>query len=116
MSPELIHNPGIFPIGQTISLNSARLGPDPCRSSMPPLLVLSSRQILLPDTDVPQPATLVINTLSGKIVNIRTGQESIDDLGPHLPPETEITWIDAGNKVVLPGLVECVLILWLRRY
>lgn len=82
---------------------------------MPPLLVLSSRQVLLPDTDFPQPATLIIDTLSGKIVDIRTGQDSIDDLRPNLPSGVEITWIDAGNKVVLPGLVEYVLFLWLRR-
>lgn len=70
------------------------------------LLVCSAKQVLLPDADAPQAATLIIDTLSGKIVDIRLGQHSKQDLTPHLPPDSEIAWVDAGNNIVLPGLVE----------
>lgn len=74
---------------------------------MSPLLVFSGRQVLLPDTDIPQPATVIIDTFSGKITNILPGQLSRDDLSPHLAQDSEIaTYIEAGNKVVLPGLIE----------
>jgi allantoinase len=70
-------------------------------------LVISAQHVLLPDSDSPQPATVIIDTLSGKIKNIRQGHASRDlDLTPHVPLNSEITWVDAGNKIVLPGLVE----------
>ncbi|KAF5354785.1 hypothetical protein D9756_005299 [Leucocoprinus leucothites] len=70
------------------------------------LLICSGEYVLLPDTDVPQPATVIIDTLTGKIKDIRPRKHSKIDLAPHLPPDSEITWIDAGNKFVLPGLVD----------
>ncbi|KAJ3575130.1 hypothetical protein NP233_g1309 [Leucocoprinus birnbaumii] len=75
-------------------------------TSMSSLLICSGQYVLLSDTDVPQPATIIIDTLSGKIKDIRPGKHSRSDLTPHLPPDSEITWIDAGNKFVLPGLVD----------
>ncbi|KXN90580.1 Allantoinase [Leucoagaricus sp. SymC.cos] len=69
-------------------------------------LIICGEHILLPGRDVPQPATVIIDTLSGKIRDIRQGKHSRSDLTPHLVPNSQITWIDAGNKVVLPGLVD----------
>ncbi|KAF9447497.1 allantoinase [Macrolepiota fuliginosa MF-IS2] len=70
------------------------------------LLVCSARQVLLPGEDVPRPATFIIDISSGKITDIQLKQYSRNDLAPHLPQNCKITWIDAGDKTVLPGLVD----------
>lgn len=64
------------------------------------LLVCTSKNVLLPASDSPQPATLVIDTVTGKIIDVqlgRTAKTSFPD---------NIQWVDADDKYVLPGLVE----------
>lgn len=60
--------------------------------------------MLLPDNNEPTPATVVIDKHSGKITQIRPGQLALEELGL----EGNVEWIEAGNNIVLPGLVECV--------
>lgn len=74
---------------------------------MSSFLAFSGRQVLLPDADVPQPATIIIDISSGKIVNILPARLSQNDLASRITPDSNIaTYIDAGDKIVLPGLVE----------
>jgi allantoinase len=67
-------------------------------------VVCSAQRVLLPDNDDPLPATVVIDKHSGKIVQVRSGQLTHEELGL----DGNIEWIEAGNNIVLPGLVECV--------
>jgi len=76
---------------------------------MSQFLVCSGQRVLLPETDIPQPATVVIDISTGKITDVRLGKHSRSDLTLYLPSNSEITWVDAGNKIILPGLVEYVL-------
>jgi allantoinase len=67
-------------------------------------LICSGRNVLYAGATVPRPATITINPETGKIIDIlpsyRTRSSNDED---------GITWIDAGDKFVLPGLVECVI-------
>ena len=70
------------------------------------LLIVAGRKVLFDDNESPQPATLVINTSTGKIQEIRpiyTTKESAT-----IPAEANARWVDAGDKLVISGLVECV--------
>ena len=67
-------------------------------------VVCSAQRVLLPDNNEPTPATVVIDKHSGKIIQIRPGQLAHEELRL----EGNIEWIEAGNNIVLPGLVECV--------
>ena len=65
-------------------------------------LICTGRNVLLAGAAIPHPATIIINTETGKITEIipsyRARDAGVGDIGI----------IDAGDKVVLPGLVECV--------
>ena len=70
------------------------------------LLIVAGQKVLFDDNESPQPATLVINTSTGKIQEIRpiyTTKESAT-----IPAEANARWVDAGDNLVIPGLVECV--------
>lgn len=54
---------------------------------------------------MPQPATIIINTITGKIAEILPSYQARDT---NVQVEDGIIWIDAGDRVVLPGLVEYV--------
>jgi len=75
---------------------------------MAPFLVCTGRNVLLPGNAAPVPATITIDILTGKITDIvpeyQTRDAETDD--------DSVQWIDAADKVVLPGLVECVYELW----
>jgi hypothetical protein len=71
---------------------------------MASFVVCSGQRVLLPDNNEPTPATVVIDKHTGKIVQIRPGQLTEEELRL----EGNIEWIEAGNNIVLPGLVECV--------
>ncbi|KAF8692084.1 hypothetical protein AX14_002630, partial [Amanita brunnescens Koide BX004] len=66
------------------------------------LLVYTGSRVLLPDSDALQPATIVVDLATGKILNIYHAQIAQHDL--QLPEDT--TWLDAQDKVILPGLVD----------
>ncbi|KAI5889423.1 allantoinase [Schizophyllum commune H4-8] len=68
------------------------------------LLIVAGRKVLFDDNESPRPATLVINTSTGKIQEIRpvyTSKESAT-----IPAEANARWVDAGDKLVIPGLVD----------
>jgi allantoinase len=71
---------------------------------MASFVVCSAQRVLLPDNNEPTPAAVVIDKHSGKIIQIRPGQLTQEELRL----EGNIEWIEAGNNIVLPGLVECV--------
>ncbi|TFK44719.1 hypothetical protein BDQ12DRAFT_593525 [Crucibulum laeve] len=64
--------------------------------------VCTGPKVLLSGNEAPQPATIIIDNSTGKIIDIRQGQLGKSDLYLN----GDITWIDAGDKVVLPGLVD----------
>ncbi|CAA7261602.1 unnamed protein product [Cyclocybe aegerita] len=66
-------------------------------------IVCSGRKILLPGDTSPSPATIVVHLSTGKIIDIREGQASCDELGLN---RRAVEWIEAGDLVVLPGLVD----------
>jgi len=70
-------------------------------------LICTGRNVLYAGTAVPQPATITINTETGKITDIHPNYQS-RDAGHTSFDEDGTAWIDAGDRVVLPGLVECV--------
>ncbi len=67
-------------------------------------IICKGSNVLLPDTDILQPATIFIDADSGKIIEVHPGQLLSGD---SLPP-TNARLIDAGENVLLPGLVEYV--------
>ncbi|KIL66216.1 hypothetical protein M378DRAFT_161075 [Amanita muscaria Koide BX008] len=69
---------------------------------MPRFLVCTGSNILLPDSDTLQPATIIVDELTGKITDIYHAQIPRNELDLH----GDITWVDAQDKVVLPGLVD----------
>jgi len=75
-------------------------------STKPKILVCTGRNVLLPEEDTLGPATIRIDIPSGKIIEITQEFQLNDGHDNH-----EILWIDAGDKLVLPGLVECVSII-----
>lgn len=71
------------------------------------MLAITSKNVLLPDSDAPQPATLVVDTSSGTITAVTRvyNPRNIKSFRDY----TDEQWIDLGDKHVLPGLVECAL-------
>lgn len=66
------------------------------------LLSVTSRNVLLPDFDLPRPATINVDLRTGKIIEVLLryiGDEACNKSG-------DLHFVDAGDKVVLPGLVE----------
>ena len=56
-------------------------------------------RVVLPGGDQPTAATIVVDIQTGKITDVYHGRRSADELqGVHV--------IDAGDKIILPGLVE----------
>lgn len=69
-------------------------------------LVCSGENVMLPGQNSLQKATIIVDKSSGKIVNIRhTRPTSLEQLSNEFAPKT-IQWVDVGDKVILPGLVE----------
>jgi len=70
---------------------------------MSEFLVCSGSRVLLPGNDEPTQASIVVDKASGKIIDIRQGQQTPEELGLSLHL---VEWIEAGTSVVLPGLVD----------
>jgi hypothetical protein len=72
------------------------------------LLVLVSNSAILPGSLEPQPATILVNVDSGKIVQVRQGHIAAKDEYQELLTKGDILeWIEVPEgQVVLPGLVE----------
>lgn len=57
---------------------------------------------MLPGQDHPQPASIFVDVATGKITDITHGQSVKGDF-PDIP---DSEWIDAGDRIVIPGIVE----------
>ena len=67
-------------------------------------LICTGRNVVLPDLSSPVPATFTVDLSTGKITHLVLGYQSSDARSD----DSTVQWIDAGDKFVLPGLVECV--------
>ncbi|KAF4620788.1 hypothetical protein D9613_000700 [Agrocybe pediades] len=65
--------------------------------------LLEAREVLLPGADQLSPASILIDKSSGKIIQVQQGELSPDQLGLEV---LAVEWIQAGQSVVLPGLVD----------
>lgn len=68
------------------------------------MLVLTGNYILLPGNDSPRAATIEISSETGKITAVHNERRGRDAY----PSIDASAWIDAGDKFILPGLVEYV--------
>ena len=59
----------------------------------------TGNNVVLPGHDAPRPATVVVDLVTGKITEVHDGRRTTDEL-----PGVDL--VDAGDKFVLPGLVE----------
>ncbi|TFK21957.1 allantoinase [Coprinopsis marcescibilis] len=66
------------------------------------LVVCTGTRVLLPDQDIPVPATIVIDKSTGRIIDVQQKFSTRKDFSN---PQIS-SWIDAGDLVVLPGLVD----------
>ncbi|KAH0589093.1 Allantoinase [Termitomyces sp. J132] len=66
------------------------------------ILICTGRNVLLPNMTSPVPATLTVELSTGKITDIVLGYQSSDARSD----DPTVQWIDAGDKFVLPGLVD----------
>lgn len=73
-------------------------------------LICTGRNVLYEGAATPQPATITIDSKTGKITEIISGYLPRDAHDSNVGQDG-IIWIDAGDKIVLPGLVECVVLL-----
>ena len=65
-----------------------------------------SRNAVLPDHDDPTPATILVDTTTGKITDVLPGLVPRAEIEKHPHDGTLLEWIDLGDKHLLPGLVE----------
>ncbi|KAG6865367.1 hypothetical protein C0991_003144 [Blastosporella zonata] len=66
------------------------------------ILICTGRNVLLPGNPLPIPATLTIDLSTGKIINIVDSYQITNTASL----AGSIQWIDAGDKMILPGLVD----------
>lgn len=66
------------------------------------MLVLTGNHIVLPGHESPQAATIEVSPESGKITAVHLERRERDTY----PSVDAASWIDAGDKFILPGLVE----------
>lgn len=95
----------LTPQSETLKAKSRRSTSS--KSSMANRLRCTGRNVLYAGSAVPQPATITINTETGKITEIFPFYQTRDVHEPGID-EDGITWVDAGDRIVLPGLVEYV--------
>ena len=69
---------------------------------LPMTVVFTGRHVVLPGCDDPQPATITVDTETGKITSIQEGYLSKNDFSSN----QDAIWIDAASNYILPGLVE----------
>ena len=59
----------------------------------------TSRNVVLPGQEQPQPATIIVDITTGKITDVLQGTRTQAEL-----PEIEL--VEVGERYILPGLVE----------
>ena len=71
------------------------------------LRVYAGNNVLLPGSQVPRPATVLVSTKTGKIIDVQEGRHVRTDYA-NIVSDNNDRWIDVGDKYLLPGLVEYV--------
>lgn len=66
------------------------------------IAVFTSDNVLLFGSDETKPATIVVDTVTGKIVRVNESRGQREEY----PDVTDNHWFDAGRRMILPGLVE----------
>lgn len=66
--------------------------------------VFTSENVLLYGLDEVKPATIIVDTSTGKITEVKESRASRQDF----PDVADNQWFDVGKNLILPGLVECV--------
>ncbi|KAH8089895.1 allantoinase [Cristinia sonorae] len=64
--------------------------------------IFTSNSVLLPENDSPVPATIVVDALTGKIIDLQHGLAQ----RAQFPGITDSEWFDADDHLILPGLVD----------
>jgi hypothetical protein len=73
------------------------------------LRVYTGNNVLLPGSQVPRPATVLVSAKTGKIIDVREGRHVRADYADYTDiANDDDRWIDVGDKYLLPGLVEYV--------
>ena len=73
------------------------------------LRVYTGNNVLLPGSQVPRPATVLLSTKTGKIIDVREGRHVRADYADIIASsDDDDSWTDVGDKYLLPGLVEYV--------
>lgn len=67
--------------------------------------VFTSNRVILSGNDQPVPATILVDPLTGKIIDVKHGHTQRAAL---LDPTAVSAYTDAGDHLIMPGLVECV--------
>jgi allantoinase len=70
--------------------------------------VYTGNNVLLPGSQVPRPATVLVSTTTGKIIDVREGRHVRADYADIITSSDDDRWTDVGDKYLLPGLVEYV--------
>lgn len=64
----------------------------------------TGENVLLPGSQAPRPATILISSKTGKIIAVHEGRHVRADY----PDIVDDHWVDAGDRYLLPGLIEYV--------
>jgi hypothetical protein len=73
------------------------------------LRVYTGNNVLLSGSQVPRPATVLVSTKTGKIIDVREGRHVRADYADIIAiSDNDDRWTDVGDKYLLPGLVEYV--------
>jgi hypothetical protein len=72
------------------------------------LQVYTGNNVLLPGSQVPRPATVLVSTKTGKIIDVRKGRHVRVGYADIITSSDDDRWTDVGDKYLLPGLVEYV--------
>ncbi|KJA19902.1 hypothetical protein HYPSUDRAFT_167623 [Hypholoma sublateritium FD-334 SS-4] len=70
---------------------------------MSSLLICSGSKVLLPGCEHPKPASIIIDKVSGKIIEVVDHQANPGDFALD---DGAVEWVNSGDNVVLPGLVD----------
>jgi hypothetical protein len=76
----------------------------------PRVRVYTGNNVLLPGSQVPRPATVLVSRKTGKIIDVREGRHVRADYPDIIASGDDDRWTDVGDKYLLPGLVEYVAI------
>jgi len=68
------------------------------------LRVYAGNNVLLPGSQVPRPATVLISTKTGKIIDVREGRHVRADYADIADGDGH--WVDVGDKYLFPGLID----------